>query len=482
MNDTAEDQSPAVVLDLGIEDNAFDFSINEAIAEAEAELAELNETIESVSKLKPDCDKLDYILAASSGALCGVIDIFLVGKAGDNAPLANWTDDWFASRTKDFASLCHPDHRNFDSLDSALRFLEQEYKVPYDQTGIGDAGREIFDLSPQNHHFKSLAHDPSLLGLFFSIIDQFCNTSHFVSNGQLISLQQAGEGWKLQGGGIPGKLFCGFCNWVGHLVSDVSGSQCSARIGNRGMGLPSPLWTWINNIVVIKNELGLSASETEIAFSNLALKIFNQGYDVRFQAAQAIPVFFDELLVRLMYSVRRLFRYFKDTPKEQRSAKLLWQKCEPFSNATVERMLTVAHGTFCLINAGNATARAFISGGGTFNPFEFVMRLNIVGVGRFAISLYGEAKRAVYYNRAKKAAYFASVEKKIVQEYIEGLKIIAQTHAEETHLLTLIADFQKSGLYAKAFDTSIEFAKQRHVPDDKIMHNLDDVDRFFRRS
>ena len=161
-----------IYLDLSIDDDGFGFatSIDDALAQAEAELVVLNETVESIKELKPQCDKVDYVLAASSGALCGVIDIFLVGKPGES-PLGDITDKWFANRTMDFAKLCHPDKKEFDSLDSALRFLEKEFKVPYDQTGLGDAGRAVFDMNAKNHHFKSLAHNPSLLGLFFSILD-----------------------------------------------------------------------------------------------------------------------------------------------------------------------------------------------------------------------------------------------------------------------------------------------------------------------
>lgn len=242
-----------IILDLSVDDGRFSFftSILDALERAEADLAVLNETVGSIKALKPNCDKLDYVLAASSGALCGIVDIFLVGKPGES-PLGDITDRWFAARTMDFAKLCHPDKKNFDSLESALRFLEKEYKIPYDQTGLGDAGRAVFGLNAKNHHFKSLAHNPSLVGLFFSILDQFTNTSHFVTNGQLISLQRVDENWELQGSNIPSKLFCGFVNWFGHLVSDVSGSQSSARKGNRGMGIPSPLWTWSNDIIAIK--------------------------------------------------------------------------------------------------------------------------------------------------------------------------------------------------------------------------------------
>lgn len=468
-----------IFLDLSIADDSFGFStsITDAMAQAESELVVLNETVDSIKELKTNCDKLDYVLAASSGALCGVIDIFLVGKPGES-PLGDITDKWFAARTMDFAKLCHPDKKNFDSLESALRFLEKEFKVPYDQTGLGDAGKVIFDLNAQNHHFKSLAHNPSLLGLFFSILDQFTNSSHFVTDGQLVSLQRADEKWELQGGNVPSKLFCGFANWIGHLISDVSGSQFSARAGNRGMGIPSPLWTWTNDIIAIKAKLGLSVTETDKALNELALNIFEKGYDTRFQTAQAIPVFLNELLVRFIYAIRRLFRYFSETPKPEHSFALMWKKCEPFSNPTVKRMLTVAHGTFCLVDVGDAVGRAFVSGGGTFNAVEFVLRLNIVGVGRFAISLYGETKRAVSYGHAKRKADFASKEIVIVQNYIEGLKVLSLKY-DDAHLLTFIDDFQKSDAYTEAFVKSAALAELRNVPVNKILKSKSDIDRYF---
>lgn len=159
-----------VILDLSIDDDSFGFatSIDDALAQAEAELVVLNETVESIKELKPQCDKLDYILAASSGALCGVIDIFLVGKPG-KSPLGDITDKWFANRTMDFAKLCHPDKKEFNSLDSALRFLEKEFKVPYDQTGLGDAGRAVFDMNAKNHHSSHLLITLVCWDCFFDI-------------------------------------------------------------------------------------------------------------------------------------------------------------------------------------------------------------------------------------------------------------------------------------------------------------------------
>lgn len=468
-----------IYLDLSIDDDGFDFatSIDDALAQAEAELVVLNETVESIKELKPQCDKLDYILAASSGALCGVIDIFLVGKPGESPigilpinglPTGQWISQSYATRTR----------RNLTVSIQHFGSWKKSSKSRMIRRALGDAGRAVFGMNAKNHHFKSLAHNPSLLGLFFSILDQFSNTSHFISDGQLISLQQADDKWELQGGNIPSKLFCGFVNWFGHLMSDVSGSNSSAKAGNRGMGIPSPLWTWTNDIIAIKAKLGLSVTDTDKAMNELALEIFEKGYDTRFQTAQAIPVFLNELLVRLIYAVRRLYRYFTETPKVERSFKLMWKKCEPFSNPTVKRMLTVAHGTFCLVDAGDAVGRALVSGGGTFNVVEFVLRLNVVGVGRFAISLYGETKRAISYGHAKREADFAAKEITIVENYIEGLKILSVKY-DDARLLTFVADFKKSGAYIEAFGKSAQLAELRNVPANRVLKSKADIDRYF---
>ena len=474
MNNTNKYKSD-IILDLNIDDDRFGFatSIDEALAQAEVELVVLNETVESIKELKPQCDKLDYILAASSGALWGVIDIFLVGKP-DDSPLGDITDKWFANRTIDFAKLCgYKGDKN--SLSSAINFLEEKFKIPYDQSVGGGIFRELINLTPSNHHFKSLGHNPTLLGLFFSILNQFTNTSDFVSNGELISLNNSDGKFELQGKNIPSKLFCGITNWIGHLISDVSGSSGSK---GRGMGIPSPIWAWSNDVIAIKAKLNIPVTEFDKSVNELALKLFKKGYDVRFQTTQAIPVFINEMIVRLLYSIRRLIGYYISVPKNDRSWGLLWKSCEPFSNATVKRMLTVAHGTFCIIDIGDATIRGFEKGIGSFNVFEFVLRLNVVGVGRFAISLYGETKRAISYDHARESSDFAAKEITIVENYIEGLKILSAKY-DDARLLTFIADFKKSDAYIKAFERSVQLAELRNVPANRILKDKADIDRYF---
>nr|WP_202409824.1 hypothetical protein [Halobacillus litoralis] len=452
----------------------FTSSVVAALNQAELEIHNLNETIESIECLKPNCDKLDYILAASSGALCGIIDIFLVGQPVES-PLGNITDKWFANRTTDFAKLCGWEDKGENSLSSAIRFLEKKFKIPYDQRGVGDPASFVFGLNPTNHHFKSLAHNPSLLGLFFSILDQFTNSSHFISRGELISLVDADGKFELRGNNIPSKLYCAFANWFGHLISDMSGSSGS---NGRGMGIPSPLWTWTNDIIALKRSLNIPVSRFDNSINELAIKIYKEGYDTRFQSTQAIPVFINELLVRLVFAIRRLIKYFAETDKETRSFSLMWKKCEPFSNPTIKRVLTVAHGTFCLIDIGDATFRGFVTGAGSFNPTEFFLRLNIVGVGRLTISLYGEVKREIGIQKTEKKIVFARKEKIVVEDYIEGLKLLSELYEDE-NLLKFITDFKNSDMYIHAFEKSVMLAKKRNVPNNEILKNRMEIDSYF---
>lgn len=465
-----------LLLDLSITENDFEFatSITSALNQAELELQSIDETIESIKVLRPECDKFDYILAASSGALCGLIDIFLVGKPGES-PIGDITDKWFADRTKDFSKLCGWKDNGDGSLSSAIKHLEKKFKIPYDQSSSGGAAKDIFNLTPSNHHFKSLAHNPSLLGLFFSILDQFDNTSHFVTGGQLVSLQDADGRFELRGNNTPSRLFCGFVNWFGHIISDRSGSHTSK---GRGMGVPSPLWTWTNDIIAIKSKLNIPVSQFDNDVNELALNIFEKGYDARFQTAQAIPVFINELIVRLIYSIRRLVKYISETDKDNRNFKSLWSACEPFSNPTVKRMLTVAHGTFCLIDIGDATIRGFVAGGGNFNAAEFFMRLNIVGIGRFTISLYGEVRREIDSRKAEEEIRFLQRERVVVEYYIEGLKILADRY-DDQELLNFVDDLKSSNAYIQGFEKSVELARKRNIPTANFVSNKSEIDNYF---
>ena len=462
-------------LEISITDEGkFTSYIEKARIAAETELSNIKETIQSAALLKPKCDKLDYALATSCGALCGLIDIFLIKKPGESI-IGSATDNWFANRITDFAKLCGWAGKDQDSFSSAISFLEKNFKIPYDQRGAGDVASAVFDLNPTNHHFKSLAHNPTLLGLFYSILDQFTNQSHFVSGDELISLQNADDTFELCGNSLPAKLFSGFVNWFGHLISDVSGSSSSK---GRGMGIPSPFWAWTNDIIAIKRQLNIPVSDFDQNLNELALNIYKQGFDFRFQTAQAIPVFINEILVRLVYAVRRMVTYFVATREEDRSVSAMWAACEPFSNPTVKRMLTVAHGTFCLLDIGDAVARGFLVGNGVLNAVEFFINLNIVGVGRFTVSLYGETKRALSMHIAEADVQFARRKLTIVDDYLAGLTQLSKIY-DDRNLVDFISDLKNTNII-QAFEKSVKLAEQRKVPETDILKTKTDRDSYFK--
>lgn len=140
-------------------------------------------------------------------------------------------------------------------------------------------------------------------------------------------------------------------------------------------------------------------------------------------------------------------------------------------------MLTVAHGTFCLVDIGDATIRGFVSGGGNFNPVEFFLRLNIVGVGRFTISLYGEFKREINYHKAEKEALLLNKEKTILENYINALNLLKEIYDDKEYL-SLIDDLRNNE-YIQAFIKSSEIAMKRGVPAEKILKTKPDIDKYF---
>lgn len=44
-------------------------------------------------------------------------------------------------------------------------------------------------------------------------------------------LKRAYDAFELAGNGIPGKFFCAFINWFGHIISDMSGLSGHANWG-----------------------------------------------------------------------------------------------------------------------------------------------------------------------------------------------------------------------------------------------------------
>ena len=134
-----------------------------------------------------------------------------------------------------------------------------------------------------------------------------------------------------------------------------------------------------------------------------------------------------------------------------------------------------------MVDIGDATIRGFAMGGGSFNVKEFVLRLNVVGIGRFTISLYGEIKRCTERAGVVEEVYFLRREKTLIENYIEGLKCLSAIYDDQL-LLTFVDDLKNSDAYIEAFNKSIQLADKRSVPQEKILRTKSDIDSYFRRN
>lgn len=337
---------------------------------------------EDYTMQKANCDKYDYMIAALCGAISGLIDVFFVDMP-EGSKLGDWTDkkvDEFVVKIAEVKS--GKSFAGDNKIAQALAYLESQYKVNYDQN-TGKAAGELLGMSMSNHHIKSLGHAPDLIGLIFSVLNQFTSTSHFLDNGRLITFDT--DYYELRGNNFIAKLFSGIANWLGHLISDVAGSSTSRGNvnGGRGSGIPMPLFELFQLIgkgsfkVYTNNDQTREA--TEMSFADLSVKVFEQGYDARFGLAQAIPVLVNELSIRLFWSLKR--HYYHKKP---------WKESIPIGNQPeLRRMLLTGHGVLCLVDGIDAAAR---SGG---QILLFFLRINFPAWKRLAFSGMLEV-RAIY--------------------------------------------------------------------------------------
>ncbi|MCI8751442.1 hypothetical protein [Thomasclavelia cocleata] len=314
---------------------------------------------------KDKCDKFDYIAAVACGAIGGIIDIFLVGSPGDSI-LGKWTDEQVNNVVIRFAEKLGwcPREKN---IRNAIGFLERKKKVNYDQRTSNDVNN-LFKITPKNHHMMSLAHSPDIVGLFFSVLNQFTSTSSFIANGQLVTI--ATDTYELQGGNFIMKIMCGISNWVWHIMSDIAGSSNSSANGKRGMGIVIPFYEFFGFC-----KFGSFMTENRRKdFSEIAMQAYTKGYDFRFGIGQAIPLIVTELSIKLIWALKQRFQYH---------APLM--KCIPTNKMdSVRVMLLIGNGTLCVMDGIDAGIRS----GGNF--LNFFMRLNIFAWFRLATSVLKE--------------------------------------------------------------------------------------------
>lgn len=406
-------------------------SVDKQIDLCDQRIAELNAEI---GQLTNQADGIDYALSVTCGLLTGLFDTIFVGewnfenaKAISNEDINRKITD-FAKKDPqyaDFIARKREENKDPDRLKNVIEFLENKYKLP----GDGDYNFKNSGVTHNTHHLDDFCHHPTLVGLVCCILVQFTEEAKYHPvNGSPISVAniQINSYGNFVSPDSCGKVFAGIINWFfnaartianrkGHLMSDMAGSKTSK---NGGAGIPGSFLSTLKELSTLPCfEDSNFAKKLQNAYQNgigqkknqLNLGVFNSlfegadsnKFDMRTEMAvghelkrQALPVVMNEILVRSIYFVRR----FIDQMRIGKSIfDLDWNAMLPFRNRTIVRMLSIASGTFATIDIADATAKAAVKSGGNGAMFlsNFVLRVNFVGIGRFAVAITVDAGMGV---------------------------------------------------------------------------------------
>lgn len=364
--------------------------IDEKLGIISQRVDELNAEIDNLTN---HADGIDYTVAVASGIIAGIIDSVWVGEFSiDRA------NEWGNEKVDNFVvKIAQSQGYDGNDLEGAIRHLEEKCPIAADKA-TNDFGGGL------QHHLRDFSHHPTPVGLFFSLLTQFTGNAYGTDVAGVFKIVPV-DATELIGKNFPEKITFGVVKWFFHMVSDMAGSSTSVGKGNLGTGLPGPLVSFLKEISALPifrnmNEKGYKE------FSVWISKLFNgtllgkrdengkliEGvkFDLRTEIGvarelgrQTIPVIVNECIVRGFYFARRLFAEIKDSNvKSVPDLKNInWKNTLPFKNRTVVRMITISTSTFMAFDIADAAIRS-----GGFNA-SCVLRINFVGIGRFAIAI-----------------------------------------------------------------------------------------------
>lgn len=374
------------------------YGIDQSLSSNNKMIEELNKEID---RLTYNSDGKDYMIAVGSGVLCGLIDVFWVGEF--NFECGN---TWSEEKVNNFVvKTAQTQGYIGDDLQGAISYLEGKYHIPSD-SNINDLG------GSRQHHLRDFAHHPNIIGLFFSMLTQFTEKAYGTDELGVFKIVEV-KNKEFIGKDLPHKFLYGTVSWFFHIVSDMAGSKSSPGAGT---GLPGPLLALakeLSTLPFFKNlEIGdnsISVWISKLFNGTLLAKRDNDGkiiepikFDLRAELGiayelgrQAIPVIINECIVRGFYFISRFaaelkeknIKHFKELDRVD------WENTLPFKNRTIVRMLTIATGTFTVIDIGAAAIEGGIKSAGNPGLFakEFILHVNFVGVGRFAVAVSTDA-------------------------------------------------------------------------------------------
>lgn len=353
-------------------------NVDEQLKKTQEKLQELNVEID---RLTNHADGFDYVIAVSSGVLAAIIDSLWVGEFSFEQGKA-----WSNRSVNEFVvKMAKNQGYSGERLDGAIQSLENQFQIPSDSIWM----EQDIGVSAKSHHLDDLAHHPTPLGLLCSIATQFTQKGYFQNSQGVFTCISIVDG-NLIGNDLPHKIFAGTVNWFFHLISDMSGSNKTAGVG---MGIPGPIVSLLKEISLIPG-----INQTSLA-QNMKDVFVKEKFDLRSELAvlhqlgrQAVPVILNEVMVRAFYFIRQLYKQFNE---KKNFREIEWKTVLPFNNRTIARMVTIATGTFTIMDMADAGIRAAIKSGGINGAAfltNFVLRVNFVGIGRFALACITDIK------------------------------------------------------------------------------------------
>lgn len=441
------------------------------------------------------CDKYDILIAVFCGFAAGIIDALFVGVPGQGK-LGKLTDKGADEMVKKIADmLWKGDGRsNLDgkpryapgTLEQSISYLEQAFPVNYDARYAPDllnTHGALSSMTPKNHHLLSIAHSPDIIGLLFSVVDQFTGAASFVNGGKLIRLYPVKDARNqkmmyMQGISFESKIFCGICNWLGHLASDLCGSSSTRRAGKTGRGavLPIPFYE-----LFLLMDFGDFDGQS---FAELAVKIFEDGYDLRYGTAMTIPVMIAELSIKFIWAMKRHF-YLKKA----------WRECIPSQrHADLRIMVIVGDAALCLVDGADAAIRMAASGG---NLLSFLLHMTFVAWSRLILLVFKELR--IRYGSVVDSAvnqYLAALggnDAYHLKQYYDRMNVLDQQLAHslkdfvavvEKEYQTFIVGANRSlnPQYGTAADrriASVRFAESQNVDNHRIFRSREELKYWF---
>ena len=350
----------------------------------------------------------DYLFAAASGILMGALGS-LWQKDINLTEARKFGEEKIQKIVIGAAQRAGLD-KEHPNIADAIRFLEKRFP------SVGDKLTAAFGGGLQ-HHLRDFSHHPSPVGLVCSLLMQFTGKGFGTkTDGTFAIFDLPADAMKdglLVGRNVPEKILYGTVKWLFHLISDMAGSSSTPGAGT---GIPGPLLSFLKEASSLPffRDMTIAHEDKVATFSQWISKAFNgtllkdeDGNPLRFdlrtevglaeQILTQVPaVLANECIVRGFYTITRFVDELKrcDVSSVKDLARINPSRFLPLNSRALTRMLTVASGSFVVINTSIAAVRAVVEGtasGGVGAVPLFFMRLNYAGIGRFAFALRADS-------------------------------------------------------------------------------------------